>query len=395
MPVVVTKPLGIALLGVNERDRARMELFIDHHWSSNCLLVAEEYADLCILDIDGPEGKKLLKQLQDCHAEIPLIVLSVHDTDINDALHLRKPLSGDLLKSTIDDHMTALLHQSPTEKVPAFMPEPEPIPKKRSESRRELNPSSVKPKKNTRRAWLPNAVTQARIIRGSCGLSDSIKLRNLSRSNKLYYDPSKHFQQVLKSAIEQCRAKARPLRVNLPDEKYILLLPETNIALTNLSDSKLRPRCLMSIGSHQIHIDYPSDYESDSIQADTQTPQDIDSLLWKVTLWSARGRLPLGTDIDTTIVLRQWPNLTRLMAFPHFLRIAALWVKTPLSLNKTTELLNIEARYVCAFFSACYALELIQFLSTTEDAAALDSNQKESVAPKGLLRRILRRLRVA
>jgi hypothetical protein len=372
-----------------------LELFIDHHWSSNCLLVAEEYADLRILDIDGPEGKKLLKQLQDCHTKKPLIVLSVHDTDINDALHLRKPLSGDLLKSTIDDHMAAFLYQPPTEKVPAFTPEPEPASETIYKSREELNSSITKLKSNARRAWMPNATTQARIIRGSCGLSDSIKLSNLSYSNNLYYDPSRHFQQVLKSAVEQCRGETRPLRVNLPDEKYIALLPESNIALTNLSDSKLRPRCLMSIRSHQIHIDYPSDGENDPMHADTETPQDIDGLLWKVALWSARGRLPLGTDIDTTIALRQWPNLTRLLAIPQFLRIAALWVKTPLSLNKTTELLSIEARYVCAFYSACYALELIQVLPATDDAVVFDSNQNESVAPKGLLRRILRRLRVA
>jgi hypothetical protein len=131
------------------------------------------------------------------------------------------------------------------------------------------------------------------------------------------------------------------------------------------------------------------------MHADTETPQDIDGLLWKVTLWSARGRLPLGTDIDTTIALRQWPNLTRLLAIPEFLRIAALWVKNPLSLSKTAELLNIEARYVCAFFSACDALELTQVLPTTGEAVVFDSNQEKSVAPKGLLRRILRRLRVA
>jgi hypothetical protein len=182
--------------------------------------------------------------------------------------------------------------------------------------------------------------------------------------------------------------------VNLPDEKYIALFPKTNTALTNLSDSKLRPRCLLPIRSHQIRIDYPNDSENNPMHTDTQASQDIDGLLWKVTLWSARGRLPLGTNIETTITLRQWPNLTRLLAIPQFLRIAALWVKTPLSLKRTAEQLNIEARYVCAFFSVCDALELTQVLPMTEDKVILESNQKRSVAPKGLLRRILRHLRI-
>jgi hypothetical protein len=390
------KPLGIALLGINERDRARLELFLDHHWSSNCLLVSEEHADMCILDLDSLGGKKLLQQQQACNPSRPLIVLSIHDVDIGDVSLLRKPLSGKLLKSAIDNIHTTLVEQTSAEKVPTPAPAPEltPTPEPTSFGREELNTAVTKFKINGRRSALPNTAIQARLIYGSCGPADSIELDNPPDNSSLYYDPSALFQQVLKSAIEQSRRKALPLRLNLPDDKYVALLPEANIALTNLSDSKLRPRCLLSTKQHQIRIDYPGDSEIHRLQADSETPQDMDGLLWKVSLWSARGRLPLGTKIDTTIGLRQWPNLTRLLAIPQFLRIAALWAKTPLPLSKTVELLNIEARYVRAFFSACYALELTQTLSTTEDQKVLQRNPQQSAAPKGLLRRILRRLRV-
>jgi hypothetical protein len=221
-----------------------------------------------------------------------------------------------------------------------------------------------------------------------------IKFINQSYSDNLYYDPRGYLQQVLKNAIEQCRRNAQPLRVNLPAEKYITLFPKTDIALTNLSDSKLRSRCLLPVNSRQIHIDYPSVIENSQMQADAEVSQEISSLLWKITLWSARGRLPLGTNIDTTITLRQWPNLTRLLAIPQFFRIAALWANSPFPLRKTAEKLNIESRYVCAFFSACYALDLTQSLSTNEGSVDLDRNQKRSSAPRRLLRRILRHLRL-
>lgn len=393
------KPLGVALLGVNDRDGAILELFLDQHWSSNCLLVSEEFADLCILDLDSLGGKKLLQQQQESHPDRPLIVISVRDVTIDDVHLLRKPLSGQLLKRAIDDCVSVLDLQAPVEEPPTSTPKPIPeaTPKTRSEAHREADTALTVFKNNDRRSALPNSATQARIIRGSCGHMDRFEVNISPGSNILYYDPNTLLQQELKNAIDQCRREARPLRMSLPDDKYIVLLPEFNIALTNLSDSKLRPRCLLPVNKYQFQIDFPDERESDQLVTHTHTEpaQDIDGLLWKVTLWSARGRLPLGIQIDTTIGLRQWPNLTRLLAIPQFLRIAALWVKTPQTLSKTADLLNIEARYVSAFFSACYALELTQSLSSAENEVALENDQKSSVAPKGLLRRILQRLRVA
>jgi hypothetical protein len=393
------KLLGIALLGVNDRDKAILELFLDQHWSSNCRLVSEKFADLCILDLDSLGGKKLLQQQQDSNPERPLIVLSVRDVNVDDVHLLRKPLSGQLLKRTIDDCISTLDLGAPEEETPTSTSTPkstsESTPKPRSEAHKEVDTALTVFKNNDRRSALPDSATQARIIRGSCGHMDRFEVNISPGSNTVYYDPNTLLQQELKSAIDQCRSEARPLRMSLPDDKYIVLLPESNVALTNLSDSKLRPRCLLPINKYKFRIDFPDDHETDQFHSHSEQPQDIDGLLWKVTLWSARGRLPLGIQIDMTIGLRQWPNLTRLLAIPHFLRIAALWVKTPQTLSKTADMLNIEARYVCAFFSACYALELTQSLTTAENEMALKSDQKRSVAPKGLLRRILQRLRVA
>lgn len=386
---LVNKPLGIALLGINKWERSRLELFIDQHWSSNCHLVAEEYADLCILDLDSLEGKKILEQQRDSHPRRPLIVLSIHNTEISDALLLRKPLNSNLLKSTIDDHIAALFAQPPVDNPP---PAPiagpvteNPIPPARAVSRNLTN---------HRRSGLPSTATQARIIRGSCGPYGFIELDDDPGNENLYYDPNGYLQQVLQRAIERSRRDALPLSVNLPGEKYIALFPETNTALTNLSDSKLRSRCLLPINVHHVKIDHPNKREINHILANAEMPMDIDSLLWKITLWSARGRLPAGTDIKNPIALRQWPNLTRLVAIPQFLRIAALWVKMPLPLGKTAEHLDIDVRYVCAFFSACYALNLTQSLSAADGKVVSTFDQVRSSAPKRLLRRILRHLRL-
>jgi hypothetical protein len=392
MATIGNKALGITLLGMNERDRNRLTLFFEHFFSGSCILVGEKFADLSILDLDSLEGKKILQQQQESHPDRPLIALSVRDPDINDVTLLSKPLSTDILKNTIDKHIKALSEQASTEAAHDPAPENKPPPVSKSRIRTS-NPAPAT-KINDRRSALPNSATQARIIHGSCSVVESKDFYSLPKDGSLYYDPGTLFQQALKSHIELSRRDNRPTRLSLTNDKYIVLLPEANVALTNLSDSKLRPRCLLPITQHQILVDYPNEAEIRHLHDDMEVPQDIDYLLWKVTLWSARGRLPLGTHIDSVIELKQWPNLTRLLAIPQFLRIAALWAKTPLPLSKTVDALNIEARYVRAFFSACFALELTQALPANEGHEVLQNNPINAGAPKGLLQRILRRLRV-
>ncbi len=393
----IKKPLGITLLGVNERDRARLELFLDRHWSSNCVLVPEEYADLCILELDGLGGQKLLQQQQELYPHRPLIVLSIHDIDIDidGVTLLRKPLSVNLLKSAIDSRMSVFVPHTPVVEIPTPEAAPRSVAERASADRNEQKPSVMEFRINERRRSLPDTATQARIIRGSCSRADNIEPTNPSDTSNLYYDPGIYFQHALKDAIGRCKREFRPLRLSMPGEKYIVLLPEVDLALTSLSDSKLRPRCVLPIKQHQIRIDYPEESAFDLLYANEVTVQEFDGLLWKVALWSARGRLPAGIDIEAIIGLQKWPNLTRLLSIPQFLRIASLWVKTPSSLRKTPELLNIESRYVYAFFSACYALELIQSMSTTEGQDVLQNNPENSTIPKGVLQRILRRLHVA
>ncbi len=94
--------------------------------------------------------------------------------------------------------------------------------------------------------------------------------------------------------------------------------------------------------------------------------EDADAVLWKVSIWASRGRLPLVyNNIDKKFSLKHWPNLTRFMMTPHSMEISAIWIKEPISLRKTLDLLNIKQRYVFSFYSAAIALDLITF--ETED----------------------------
>jgi hypothetical protein len=393
--------IKVVLLGLRNTDNAVLELFLRKHCTNVCRIVSDEQADLCILDLDGIQGKQLLQQQRNNHPHRPLIALSVRDTDIDGVQFLRKPLRSALLKKAIEFYAVEKEKQAHTQQ-----PNPEPQAptvaeaqqKQQSISRNTQHRPVIGFAGNQARSSLGSLQASRRTEQECFGLPHTIELNKPMDRDKLFYDPTELFQNVLKHAIEQCRHAGRPICLHLPGEKSITLLPKANVALTELSDARLRPRCLFQVKQDDIHIEHLDSNESQLLLASNHLPQNIDALLWKVALWSARGRLPVGTDINAQVGLQHWPNVTRLLTIPQFLRVAALWAKRPQSLATTVDMLSIEARYVCAFFSACQVLGLtwMQTVSATPESEFANVNATTPApARAGLLRRILRHLHVA
>lgn len=111
----------------------------------------------------------------------------------------------------------------------------------------------------------------------------------------------------------------------------------------------------LSVDCSMAHIEHLSEQEP-------MQWEDADKVLWRVSIWASRGRLPLlFNDLDKEFTLVQWPNLTRFIMTPHAMEIAALWSKKPINLRKSLLLLRIPQRYVFSFYSAAIALDLILF----------------------------------
>jgi len=84
----------------------------------------------------------------------------------------------------------------------------------------------------------------------------------------------------------------------------------------------------------------------------------IDYLLWDLAQCTARGRVPVGTDLSRLFYLRCWPNFPRLPPIPHGMRIASLWVGEPRTLDDIAMSLDIEKAEVYSFYSAAVATGL-------------------------------------
>jgi hypothetical protein len=112
--------------------------------------------------------------------------------------------------------------------------------------------------------------------------------------------------------------------------------------------------------------------------------QRLDETLWLAGLLTAGGRLPIDTDPNRPVYLRHWPNLTRLSAIPHAVRIAALWSLRGASIVETASTLGIPQRHVIAFYNGALALDLI-----TEDGSHIRRAQRKTGRNRGLLTKLL------
>jgi hypothetical protein len=146
---------------------------------------------------------------------------------------------------------------------------------------------------------------------------------------------------------------------------------ENHTAYINVNNRTLQS--IASIGALSTHY---SLVNIDTLKRDKKIQwEDADIILWKVTIWSSRGRLSSGShNIDQTFTLMNWPNFTRLMMIPYTMEIAALWVDKPISLRNSITALNVPQRYIFSLYSAAMSLNLILFEKKENKGNKLPSN---------------------
>lgn len=104
------------------------------------------------------------------------------------------------------------------------------------------------------------------------------------------------------------------------------------------------------------------------------------------------GMLP-----DMTLHLRHWPNLTRLAPVPEAMRIAAFWVRFPVTPRLAVKMLNVAPRHVFDFLAATYAIGILEMPDrggepVVAPAVVRPPPTAEQKARGGFLSRLLRKV---
>jgi hypothetical protein len=124
----------------------------------------------------------------------------------------------------------------------------------------------------------------------------------------------------------------------------------------------------------------------------------LDAFMWKVALYTSKGRLPRGMDFNKGVYLTRWPCMTRLLLPPHAMRISALLTQKPHSLFEAARRMGIRQQYLFAFVSAAHAIGLIgQKALPVEAETAPETAKPDKIAQperQSLFRKILSRLKL-
>ncbi|WP_239649785.1 hypothetical protein [Methylocucumis oryzae] len=225
------------------------------------------------------------------------------------------------------------------------------------------------------------------------GTLTGIDVNDPKQFARAYYNPKEFFQGYVDSAFKVSRSKGQVRQLN-SGWNPLIIFPQTDEVWLDVDESQLRAFSGLAInktlGEKMTVTPLPQD--SVNLERALEAFYSMDAFMWKIACWASKGRYPVTIDIKQPVYLKHWPNFTRLLVTPHALRIAALLVQGPRTLDNVAEVLNIKPQYVFVFISAASALGLAGQVKREADVL-VQSPEVKSNKNKGLLSRILSVLR--
>jgi len=361
--------IKVAVFGMDTRSIKILSLVFQEKLKGLCEIVSDNLAEVAIFDMDGSDAEEQWANFKDTHKTLPTIVMSMLAKDIENTRYVKKPIVLPVLLNAINELASS---KSPTQKST-------PPPKKVDTASTGGTASNAATTLNTR---MDDSADNKILKRAETGSNTGI-----------FFKPQNYALGYLQQAITEAKAKKAALKLTCWGKRYIAFSPTNHgEILTDMNDSMLRNLAILQVGN-ELTIDVEpmaaDSFFSLSISDETTSHRDS-SFLWKLALLTARGRVPEKTDLDTPLYLQCWPNMTRLEPIPEGIRIVALWIQEPRSINDLAEALDIPLEQVMNFYSACYTIGLAGIASRKADNLVKPDQPSEHVQ-RGLFASILQR----
>lgn len=399
------EPLGVALVAMDRRMINLLELFFQNYCMKRYYVEAEAKADLCILDLDGYQGRELWNEQVKQYPKRPVILLAFNDPEISNVLVLRKPVTMKKLQTTLAEAREQLsLVQGKAPAIVAPTPAPVPTPPSPPETPADKagEPTAIErtsavaaagqqpeeaaasERKASRAAMLLDEMKDHPVI----GSAPDIDGADPKQFPRVQFDPGSYLLGHVVQAVELTKKKDLPVRLEHP-RGGMTFYPDGKDVLVEMSERQLYILSSVPIQSRDVSI---KTLKAPPVKGPGAESMSQSALLWQLTLWSARGRIPQTIQPTDLVVLRHWPNMTRLQGFPHAIRIAALLMQGPRSLIDTAAVLGVPQRFVFAFYSAASVVGLAMPSRRSADKL-FQAELPQQHRNQGLFRRILNRLK--
>lgn len=361
--------IKIAVLGFDERSRQTIAQVLQHHTGSGILLTDYCDAAVVLLDMDGSDSGRLWQQYLETPNRLPAVVIARQAKPCDQATFVKKPLSVTELVNVIT---AAAKGARVSSTCPPAAASGVPV----SLRQRGISLELRKRDSNSRRTG---------------------NKRRSSPGSDVYFKPEDFVLGELIEGLNRARSTRRMLHVNCWSSRNIILDPVRNEAHTDLTDKQLR-----DLGFISTHCDNGPAAVSSLLSRKrlngllnsgehTLTTEPIEAFVWKLSLYTSRGRVPAGTDLQQLVYLRHWPNLTRLAEIPEASRIVALWVRQPRSLLRLYGSLIMRLENILDLYTATCAIGLAGTARRSADAL-FEPQEPQRHTQRGLLASVARKL---
>jgi hypothetical protein len=199
-----------------------------------------------------------------------------------------------------------------------------------------------------------------------------------------HFDPDQYLLGILRRAV----AAEQNLAVSLPDVGEIRVLTTRGDYFSDLTADRMQQFCCRP--AEQYSVRKLSEREIAGVLQTARPGRNIDELMWHAALCASKGRLLKGCRRDDVVLLKHWPNLTRLTATPNAVRIAALLTRYPTSVSLAYHLLKISQAELSDFYSAAHAAGWT--VAVNRKPEITDESELKPHRSRGLLTLILNRI---
>jgi len=387
MNKVAQKPLLVAAMGMDNRAREILRMSFQGPGKHCCFLVEENTSEAIIFNMDSPNAMELWTAYRNEYPNKPTIVMALKKPDIDNIHFVAKPVRIEQLITEINSirqEIEALKEEAEEMDIVLETTSPD-----------DVNTPTLTEKTEEPKTSVASFQELPELDHEFCGSNPDIDLSNPKKQKNIFYHSHDFLQARLQWAVETAKKEEVALQITVKvnnDWKILIFLPQSQRIINSLSDFQLRVVCTAPKYCTEVKIRLYSSADSDSLEERANnhpSTEDINPFMWKVALWTARGRLPSGTSLTTPVKLKHWPNLTRLQNIPNIMRIATLLSDQPRPLPLVAKVLNIPQRHVFSFYAAMHSIKL---------AEAVSSGQEETIKTivknkqRGLFGRILKRL---
>ncbi len=353
--------------------------------------VTEEHPDaIRIIDIDDYRGKAAWESLLDSEEALkvtPVIILGREPVTVENGIVLQKPFRPRQLLDAIES-LTLKSSEAAATSLPNEAQQTNPASCDISGTTRDHVVSSANDKPVTGLSQSAASSLNEREVHAFVGTTPDVDLNNPNAIGEIFYDPGQFLAQRLLESIKLAAKEGRYIRIGCCDVAFYID-PQARCIRTLVKEKNLR-----TFGALPIDFNTFEHHQESRLPAEVETlgfSFSYDDFLWRMILASSRGRLPENIDLDQRFVLRRWPNLTRLLLFPHATQISAAWIASPKSIKEIIQQLNVPQRYVFAFFAATHLMALLTPIGPSNLPATEPAVEKQHNS-RGLFRRLLKTL---